>query len=180
MGLDIYFYRTFLVKGITPEQYAQINEKLNIVTVEPPQMVSLPNLETLTNIPGANQLLDHTILKKLSTPDEYDRVQLMSYYTIFEEIGYYRGRYYIKDWFVENLQGGEDLCGFYFLTPKVLSQLIHDCMVTINNPGPDHNLIPYSDDDGYYETILDLKLLAQKILDTTQWETQRIIYHSSW
>ena len=47
--------------------------------------------------------------------------------SIFEEVGYWRKANAIHKWFVDNIQDGEDDCGYYEVAPEQLEELLNIC-----------------------------------------------------
>lgn len=47
--------------------------------------------------------------------------------SIIEEIGYWRKANAIHKWFVDNIQDGEDDCGYYEVAPEQLEELLNIC-----------------------------------------------------
>ena len=47
--------------------------------------------------------------------------------TVSIEVGYWRKANAIHNWFVENVQNGEDDCGRYYVSEENLETLKHDC-----------------------------------------------------
>lgn len=48
--------------------------------------------------------------------------------SLYEEVGYWRKANHIHNWFVENVQGGEDDCGYYEVTAEQLTELRDLCI----------------------------------------------------
>ena len=53
--------------------------------------------------------------------------------TAFDEIGYWRKANQIHNWFVENVQGGEDDCGTYPVSKEQLEELLEKCEYVLDN-----------------------------------------------
>ena len=47
--------------------------------------------------------------------------------SIIEEVGYWRKANAIHKWFVDNIQDGEDDCGYYEVAPEQLEELLNIC-----------------------------------------------------
>ena len=49
------------------------------------------------------------------------------YKSIIEDVGYWRKANAIHKWFVDNIQDGEDDCGYYEVAPEYLEELLNIC-----------------------------------------------------
>ncbi len=59
-------------------------------------------------------------------------IQLNRVAEISENVAYWRKANQIHKWFVENIQGGEDDCGEYYVRVEYLQKLVEECNVMIN------------------------------------------------
>ena len=60
-------------------------------------------------------------------PYLHERGQYVHWESIFEEVGYWRKANAIHKWFVDNVQDGEDDCGYYEVSKEQLEELLHIC-----------------------------------------------------
>jgi hypothetical protein len=106
-------------------------------------------------------------------------------------IGYWRKANQIHNWFVKNVQGGEDDCKEYHLDRETLQELLDTCEKVLENPSLAEELLPTSsgfffgstDYDEYYENDLrETSILLTKILSDTRLSSSSVsfIYTSSW
>lgn len=104
------------------------------------------------------------------------------------EAMYWRKANHIHNWFVQNVQNGEDDCGEYRVTRDNLEDLIDVCKRVLANPALGKELLPTTEgfffgsteyDDGYIDdihyTIRGLKSLLNEELKDCDF-----YYHSSW
>ena len=57
----------------------------------------------------------------------WDADHKYGYKSIIEEVGYWRKANAIHKWFVDNIQDGEDDCGYYEVAPEQLEELLNIC-----------------------------------------------------
>lgn len=109
-----------------------------------------------------------------------------------EEVGYWRKANQIHNWFVQNVQQGEDDCGTYFVSEEQLEELLELCKKVLDNNELAEELLPSTSgfffgstdyDEWYFN---DLKLTVEIIESLLSERNERgyidgdIYYHSSW
>lgn len=115
--------------------------------------------------------------------------------TVSVNVAYWRKANHIHDWFVREVQGGEDDCGSYKVSREKLAELGELCQRVAQSGDPDyaHRNLPTAsgfffgstDYDEYYfeETETTSKRLAEileKIPKTTGLQSWDFYYSSSW
>ena len=114
--------------------------------------------------------------------------------TIREEVLYWRKANAIHQWFVYNVQDGEDNCGTYHVSMEQLQELRHACLAVIASPERAEELLPTkhgflfgaAEYDKYY--FEDLRMTAKTIEKLVQQQIQAkdmkhsmdFEYSSSW
>lgn len=103
------------------------------------------------------------------------------------ELGYWRKANHIHQWFVENVQGGEDDCGNYYVEREQLQTLVDLCKEVLENRGTANEKLPTASgfffgsteyDDYYYQDLeLTISQLEKAIALPVNWDIE---YHSSW
>lgn len=102
---------------------------------------------------------------------------------------YWRKANAIHNWFVENVQDGEDNCAPYYVSRENIEQLINDIATVLENRGKAEKILPTgsgfffgsTEYDSYYFEELErtlaelLALIINPLLDGFDFE-----YHSSW
>jgi hypothetical protein len=108
---------------------------------------------------------------------------------INEEVGYWRKANQIHKWFVDNVQGGEDNCGDYWVSPKHLKELLELCKKVKNNPKEAPELLPTEEGfffggteygDEYMRDIDDTIDILEKVLSEEDYGNDEYSYHASW
>ena len=103
------------------------------------------------------------------------------------EIGYWRKANAIHNWFVQNIQNGNDDCNNYYVSRESLEKLKEICQQVLNEPDRAEELFPPVDgfffgsteiDEGYYQDLTDTIEIIDKALQLDH--TWGITYHSSW
>ena len=102
-------------------------------------------------------------------------------------VAYWRKSNQIHNWFVINVQRGEDDCGEYYVSHNKLKELVNTCTLAITNKDP--NLLPPREgfffgstdvDEYYWADIMDTITQLQPILDRPDFENLSFFYQSSW
>lgn len=115
---------------------------------------------------------------------EYEYLKGM--FSIFHEGAYWRKANAIHGWFVDNVQKGDDDCGYYELTREDLETLRAACAATLESKLPGC-LQPRSGfffgstviDDWYWADVRSTIEQIDKLL-AMDWDAHRFFYHSSW
>lgn len=106
-------------------------------------------------------------------------------------IGYWRKANQIHNWFVQNVQGGEDDCKEYSVEREQLQELLETCEKVLEDPSLKEELLPTSSGfffgsteyDEYYDSdVRDTIILLTKILSDTRLNSGNVdfVYTSSW
>jgi hypothetical protein len=106
------------------------------------------------------------------------------------EVAYWRKANAIHEWFVQNVQGGEDNCSPYYVSQKQISELIVTVDEVLANPEKAEELLPtqsgffFGDTEYgeyYFEDLRDTKKMLSPYVDNDEffkeWELE---YRSSW
>jgi len=101
---------------------------------------------------------------------------------------YWRKANAIHDWFVKNVQGGNDNCERYWVSRDKLRELRDLCVKVVQNRDLAHKLLPTSEGfffggteyDSYYFDSLKETASRITILLNTAPETWSFYYQSSW
>lgn len=78
---------------------------------------------------------------KLAMPDNHPFKKLRSA-DVYIEIGYWRKANEIHNWFVNNVQDGEDNCREYYVDPKHIEELLATVREVLDNPKLAENMLP--------------------------------------
>lgn len=117
-----------------------------------------------------------------------------SWESIFEDVGYWRKANAIHRWFVDNVQNGVDNCADYEVSKEQLEDLLEICIEIrdgskIENPEVAEKLLPTQDgfffgstnyDQWYMEYVVNTIDILTKVLETTDFDREMVVYHSSW
>lgn len=114
---------------------------------------------------------------------------------ITENCGYWRKANQIHNWFVQNVQKGEDDCGEYYVSKDNLNELLDVCMKIKGNPTLASELLPTTQgfffgsedyDEWYWQDIDNTIKIINDILEDTEevngktFSRGDIYYQSSW
>lgn len=112
------------------------------------------------------------------------------FYYCHEEVAYWRKANEIHAWFVEKIQDGNDDCGYYReVTATDLQALKKRCEAVIENPDFAEDLLPTRSgfffggteyDEWYFKDLEKTIEQIDKILETTDFNTEALYYASSW
>jgi hypothetical protein len=110
---------------------------------------------------------------------------------IEEEIGYWRKANQIHNWFVNNVQNGNDNCGTYYVGVEQLEELSENCKAVLTDHSKANTLLPtqqgfffggYEYDEWYFDQLEETVEIIDGILtemkeNDTYYE---FYYQSSW
>ena len=134
---------------------------------------------------------------------DWDTEHKYGWYSIMKQVGYWRKANEIHNWFVENVQDGDDDCDYHNeCTRGILEDLLHTCKTVLDSCDTTYRdgqvvidssvaeeLLPrcrgfFFGGDGYDEyyvsDIVDTIKILEDVLATTDFETQMVFYISSW
>lgn len=107
---------------------------------------------------------------------------------ITEEVYYWRKANQIHQWFVDNVQEGEDDCKEYYVEKKQLEELLSTIKKVLEDRNMAHILLPTQEgfffgateyDEWYWGNLEETKKGLEKILAEDN-EGFNFYYHSSW
>lgn len=105
---------------------------------------------------------------------------------IIEEVGYWRKANQIHNWFVENVQNGEDNCGDYYVDKDQLQELLDLCKKVDNDHSLAEALLPSASgfffgsteyDEWYFK---DIEATIQILEEALENSNGAYYYTSSW
>jgi hypothetical protein len=105
---------------------------------------------------------------------------------VIEEVGYWRKQNQIHQWFVENVQNGEDNCAEYCVSKSQLEDLLEICKKILNDNSLAEELLPTASgfffggteyDEWYFDGIQNTIEILEGVLSDT---TADYYYSSSW
>lgn len=119
--------------------------------------------------------------------------KLVPFRSIWEEVGYWRKANHIHKWFVDCVQNGEDDCEKYEVTKSNLLDLKAVCEEVLSLKGKDEGRIEEilpttsgfffggTEYDEYYFSDVEATIeIINKVLETTDFEKELVVYQSSW
>lgn len=84
-----------------------------------------------------------------------------------KEVGYWRKANEIHKWFVENVQDGEDDCGYYIVNKEQLRELKDTCQKVLNSLD-DNDMSIVKNEDGFEVEQYNNIRLAEELLPTQE------------
>jgi hypothetical protein len=123
---------------------------------------------------------------KVTKKDEPTNIDPKKVKYIIEEAGYWRKANQIHRWFVQNVQGGEDDCGDYYVERNQLQELLDLCKIVQADHSKAEELLPSTSgfffggtdyDEWYYNDIDTTISILEEALEDTNGE---YYYTSSW
>ena len=104
-------------------------------------------------------------------------------------LGYWRKANAIHQWFVTNVQSGEDDCGHYYVTKEHLETLLDTVRAVLKDRSKASELLPVQDgfffggteyDDFYFQVLEDTEEIIKNVLDRDVPREYDIEYQASW
>lgn len=119
--------------------------------------------------------------------------KLVPFRTIWDDIGSWRKANHIHKWFVDCVQDGEDDCEKYEVTKSNLLDLKAVCEEVLSLKGKDESkieeILPTQGgfffgsttyDEYYFSDVEATIEIINKVLETTDFEKELVVYQSSW
>ena len=156
MGLDMYLYRMPRYEDTTPEQITALEEYLRWKTYRTNSQSNARRYSfkewtggDYNDVPRGNV---RKFYEQFFTTKYYawDTKKKYPYSGIMEQVGYWRKANHIHNWFVENIQNGEDDCEYHReVTKEYLEMLLSICKTVLAScemvDGTINNGIDYCD-----------------------------------
>ena len=205
MGLDMYLNKVKRIKNAKLDELVKLNNYFSWVTRPNKYKDSTISEWTHTEMEDVNlDLAESYISEYKHRYSAWDKNKEYGYHTLFQQVAYWRKANHIHNWFVENVQNGTDDCGYYEVTKEQLEQLLEICIEVRDDSKLIHNsegeayikdsytaeeLLPTQSgfffgstcyDKWYLEDIRYTIKELRKILKTTDFEHEIVMYHSSW
>ena len=107
---------------------------------------------------------------------------------IVEEVGYWRKANQIHNWFVTNVQNGEDDCKKYKVSVEQLKILLAEIIQVLDNPSKGKEVLPalkgfffgdYEYNEWYIEDLKDTRVILEDIFKKDN-DDAEYTYQSSW
>lgn len=132
-------------------------------------------------------LLPEKVREKVFTNHSYG----MDWRTLHNEVGYWRKANHIHNWFVENVQGGEDECEPHQVTKEQIQDLLEDVNKVLKSRDDNQakELLPTVSgsffgsaefDEYYYDSLQETRKILEKTLNSVNFEKNYVYYESSW
>lgn len=111
------------------------------------------------------------------------------YFSLMEQVGYWRKTNHIHHWIVKNLQDGEDKCEAVYFTKDKLKQLLKTCEIVLENFLKAPEILPTRNgfffgstdyDFDYLQEVNDTSILLKNILKNTNFDSEVILYYADW
>jgi len=189
MGLDMYLYKAPKVDSIKELEKLEIRlskafykEKLHTELVKVQKKLKLKNPINytedsfwLSSVKSEKEFLE--INKEFHCP----KIKLQS------EVAYWRKFNALHNWFVQNIQNGEDDCGSYIVDIDKLKELLYK-LAKINKKNA-KKILPTASgfffggteyDEYYFEEIKNLCTTIMALVESINPEEEMLIYRSSW
>lgn len=195
MGLDMYLNKAKRIGEVTANELLALDNYFSYVTRPNKYRDSTPKSWCGLDMKDVNlDLSEYYITEYTHKYSDWDIEKKHGYKTIFEEIGYWRKANSIHNWFVNNIQNGVDNCGIYEVTKEQLEDLLSVCKEVLNGSkvkgkSVAEELLPTKSgfffggtdyDKWYYEDVEHTIKIIENALNTTDFEHEIIMYHSSW
>lgn len=166
MGLDMYLKKGKRIPGKSLEEIVKVDEEIYF---------------------GDNkELIDE--YKDYITEIRYESIK-STFYILLTEVVYWRKANAIHNWFVINVQNGNDEGGTYEVKKEQLEKLLDTCKTVLNNLTLADKLLPTK--EGFFFGSTDYNKIyvekleftikqLEKVLENTDFDKEYVVYRSSW
>jgi hypothetical protein len=191
MGLDMYMYSAKKVKGLNAKDYERADNAVSSLKV---QESFIPKVRE--SIKGKSKQVFDELDSSVKVRGDY-----MSWYSIFEDIGYWRKANAIHNFFVQECQNGVDECQLSIVKKTHLKDLLKRCKRAMSLKDIYLNDGIIKDGEGietflptqggfffggtefnewYFNDVEETIDLITKVLKETDFDKQVIFYRASW
>ena len=191
MGLDMYMYSAKKVKGLNAKDYERADNAVSSLNV---QESFIPKVRE--SIKGKSKQIFDELDSSVKVRGYY-----MCWYSIFEDIGYWRKANAIHNFFVQECQNGVDECQLSIVKKTHLKDLLKRCKRAMSLKDIYLNDGIIKDGEGietflpttsgfffggtefnewYFNDVEETIDLITKVLKETDFKTQIIFYRASW
>ena len=191
MGLDMYMYSAKKVKGLNAKDYERADNAVSNVRV---QESFIPKVRE--SIKGKSKQIFDELDSSVKVRGDY-----ISWYSIFEDIGYWRKANAIHNFFVQECQNGVDECQLSIVKKTHLKDLLKRCKRAMSLKDIYLNDGIIKDGEGietflptqggfffggtefnewYFNDVEETIDLITKVLKETDFDKQVIFYRASW
>jgi hypothetical protein len=179
MGLDMYLFKCGKVDGLDAETYHKLYYK--VMDIDAKIFNNNPEnipLDIFQNDPP----LTPEIIKSIKYKD-------IGYFSLMEQVGYWRKTNHIHHWFVENVQEGVDNCNSFYVSKEKLINLLKNCQIVLENFLKAPEILPTREglffgsteyDFYYLQDVKDTAELLTNVLKTTNFDSEGILYYADW
>lgn len=188
MGLDMFLYRTKKVDGLDIDDYNKIDNAVSNVD----EFIDIEKSMSADEYKPAYAELNEIVIQRGNS---------FSWWSIFEDIGYWRKANQVHNFFVQECQEGIDECQLSIITKDKLEDLLGRCKramklkkiylndgIIKDGQGLETFLPTTSGfffggnefNEWYFQDIAETKKLITKVLKETDFDKQIIFYRSSW
>lgn len=131
------------------------------------------------------EVVNEVIVKTGGEIDKNIKPERVKY--VVEEVGYWRKANQVHNWFVQNVQSGNDDCGSYYVSRDKLQELLDICNKVLANNENAEQLLPTAQgfffgsdsyDEWYFNDIINTKKIIEECLEDEH--ADDFEYSSSW
>lgn len=197
MGLDMYLYKMPRYKGATAEDVCMVESYMNWEEEKKKgsehancTFKQWCGMDVDFNNNRVNDLIDFYSQFYENKYAYWDTEKKYGHARIMDQAGYWRKANQIHNWFVENIQNGEDDCQYHReVTKEDLEELFDICYEIICNPDIAECRLPTqcgfffgsTEYDEYYMADINTTIdIITNVLETTDFDREMIYYISSW
>lgn len=193
MGLDMYLDRAPRYKDTTPSDLSKIEGYWDYQVSKAQEKTKGYSLKEWSGIDESalpdQEYLDFYCPFYTIKYSDWDTEKKYGFGRISEQVGYWRKANQIHNWFVENVQDGNDDCGSYEVSKEDLEALLATCADVLADPSQAESLLPttggffFGDteyDEYYMQDIKETINILTKVIAETDFEKQMVYYVSSW
>lgn len=174
MGLDMYLKAMPKIEGYSFDKLIELD---NLIC-------EFDSLESMQKV------IPSQVLEKVTKVGEY-----ITWYSISEKVAYWRKANQIHQWFVENVQSGEDECNPYEVQKEHIEDLLHSISTVLKARGtPEEQSVAETYlptqagfffgstdyDNWYYQDLKETKTVLSSLLEVFDFKNNYLFYQSSW
>ena len=133
MGLDMYLDKAKRIDGATAREIRFVEKYIEYISEPKAKTYTMEEWCGINDDDVNKRLVNLYANEYVDRYSAWDTEKRFAYKCIWQNVAYWRKANQIHDWFVENVQDGNDDCDMYEVDKWQLEDLLHTCQIVKEN-----------------------------------------------